>query len=129
MKEWEQPAPDPARYLYRSSLKPHPFMGLKKFTAGRLHQMRSGRSYLRAHPSWSDIDTPTTCPSCGEAPEDFQHAILHCPAKEAARTSHLQGVSDIGPDPPIGSSASLLGALACFISSTSTAFPQVCSRA
>jgi len=44
MKEWEEAAPDLARYPYRPSLKPHPFMGLDKLSAGRLHQMRSGKS-------------------------------------------------------------------------------------
>jgi len=51
MEEWEDAALDSRRYAYRPSLKPHPFMGLSKFDAGRLHQMRSGKSYLRAHPS------------------------------------------------------------------------------
>ena len=88
MGEWEKAAPDPARYAYRPSPKPHPFMGLSKFDAGRLHQRRSCKSYLRTHPSWDD-DGPPTCPSCGEAPEDFEHAILHCSAKEPARTRHL----------------------------------------
>jgi len=71
MEEWELVAPVPPRYEYRPSLKPHPFMGLSKFDAGRLHQMRSGKSYLRAHPSWDD-DGPPTCPSCAEAPESFE---------------------------------------------------------
>jgi len=97
-------------------------MGLNKFTAGRLHQMRSGKSYLRAHPSWSD-DATTTCPSCDEAPETFEHAILCCPAKGPARARDLQGVSDMGPDAPVWSSIPLLGALSRFISSTATAFP------
>jgi len=122
IKEWEESAPDPARYPYRPSIKPHPFMGLNKFTAGRLHQMRSGKSYIRAHPSWSD-DAPTTCPSCDQAPETFEHAILRCPAKGPARARHLQGVSDVGPDAPVWSSVPLLGALSRFISSTATAFP------
>jgi len=73
MEEWNNAAPDPARYPYRPSLKPHPFIGLDRFSAGRLHQMRSGKS---AHPSW-DSDVPTTCPSCLSAPETFEHAILH----------------------------------------------------
>jgi len=115
-------APDPTRYAYRPSFKPHPFMGLPKFEAGRLHQMRSAKSYLRAHPSWDD-DGPTTCPSCSEAPETFNHAILRCPAKEPARTRHLQGVAELGPDAPVWSSAALLGALARFVRSTATAFP------
>ena len=122
MEEWELAAPDPARYAYRPSLRPHPFMGLPKFDAGRLHQMRSGKSYLRAHPSWDD-DGPTTCPSCSEAPETFAHAILDCPAKEPARTRHLQGVTEIGPDAPVWFSAALLGALVRFVRSTATAFP------
>jgi len=125
IKEWEEAAPDPARYPYRPSLRPHPFMGLNKFTAGCLHQMRSGKSYLRGHPSRSD-EAPTTCPNCDEAPETFEHAILQCSTKGAARARHLQGVSDIGPDAPVWSSVPLLGALSRFISSTATAFPRAC---
>ena len=122
MEEWDKAAPDPPRYPYQPSLKPHPFMGRDKFTTGRLHQMRSGKSYLRAHPSW-DSDAPTTCPSCLSSPETFEQAILRCLAKGPARTRHLQGVLHIGPDPPVWSSAALLGALARFIKSTATAFP------
>jgi len=122
MEEWDKAGPDPARYPYQPSLKPHPFMGLDKFSAGRLHQRRSGKSYLRAHPSW-DSDAPTTCPSCLSALETFEHVILLCSAKEPARTRHLQGVRDICPDAPVWSSAALLGSLARFIMSTATAFP------
>ena len=122
MKEGEEAAPDHARYPYPPSLKPHPFMGLDKFSAGRIYQMRSGGCYLRAHSSW-DSDSPDTCPSCQSAPDTFEHAILHCPAKEPSRTRHLQGVLDIGPDTPVWSSAALLGALARFIKSSATAFP------
>jgi len=122
MEDWDRAAPDPARYLYQPSPKHHPFMGLDKFSAGRLHQMRSGKSDLRAHPSLAN-DTPTTCPSCLSAPETFEHAILRCSAKEQARTRHLQGVLDVGPDAPVWSSAALLGALSHFIKSTATAFP------
>jgi len=97
-------------------------MGLPKFDAGRLHPMRSRKSYLRAHPSWDD-EGPTTCPRCSEAPESFEHAILHCSAREPARNRHLQGVSELGPDAPVWSSGALLGALTRFIRSTATAFP------
>ena len=122
MEEWEETAPDPARYKYRPSLKPHPLMGLSKFKPGRLHQMRSGKSYLPGHPSWDD-NGPTTWPHCNETPETFEPAILHCSAKRPARTRHLQGVSELGPDAPVWSSAALLGALARCIRSTATAFP------
>jgi len=121
-KEWEEASPGPARYPYRPSLNPHPFMGLDKFSVGRIHQMRSGKSYLPAHPSW-DSDAPTTCPSCQSAPETFEHAILHCPAKEPSSTRHLQVMLDVCPDAPVWSSGALLGALARFIKSTATAFP------
>ena len=76
MEEWDKAAPDPARYPYRPWLKPHPFIGLDKFSAGRLYQMRSGKSYPRAHPSW-DNEVHATCPRCQSAPETFKHAILH----------------------------------------------------
>ena len=122
LKEWDKAAPDPARYPYRPLLKPHLFMGLDKFSAGRLHQMRSVKSYLRAHPAW-DSDVPATCPTCQSARKSFEHAILHCSAKEPARTRHLQGVLDVGPDARVWSSAARLGALARFIKSTPTAFP------
>ena len=122
MEEWDKAAPDPVRYPFRPSLKPHPFMGLDKFSAGRLHQMRSGKSYLRAHPSW-DSDVPTTCTRCQGAPETFEHAILHCSAKEPSRIRHLQGIHELGPEAPVWSSAALLGALTRFIKPTATAFP------
>ena len=50
----------PRQIEYRPSLKPHPFMGLSKFDAGRLHQMRSGKSYLCAHPSGTTTAQPPT---------------------------------------------------------------------
>lgn len=76
----------------------------------------------RPHLSWDD-DLPTTCPSCGAAPETFKHAIIHCPPKGPLRSHHLHGVSDIGPKAPVWFSASLLGRLARFIKATATAFP------
>ena len=122
MQEWKASGPAPARYPCPPTLKHHPFMGLNKFDAGRLHQMRLGNSYLRAHPSW-DNEGPTTCPRCNESPETFEHAILSCPAKEPARHRHIQAVSDLGPNAGVWASAALLGALSRFISSTRTAFP------
>ena len=50
LRQWSTMAPPPAGYLFMPSLTPHPFMGLSKFLAGRIHQMRSGNSYLAAHP-------------------------------------------------------------------------------
>jgi len=128
MKEWEEATPDPARYPYRPSLKPHSFMGLDNLSTGRLHQIRSGKSYLRAHPSW-DRDVPITCPKGQAAPETFEHAILHCSAKEPSRTRHLQGVLDIGPNARFWSSATLLGPLIASLSLRLQPSPRVCSHA
>ena len=41
-------APD---YLYPAPTRPHRFMHLGKFQASRIHQMRSGISYLAAQPN------------------------------------------------------------------------------
>jgi len=128
IKEWEESAPDPARYPYRPSIKPHPFMGFNKFTAGRLYQMRSGKSYLRAHPSWSD-DAPTTCPSCDEAPETFEHAILHCPVKGPARARHLQGSLTSALTLPSGLPPPCLGPSAASLARQLQPSPRACSHA
>ena len=122
MQECEALVPDPARYPYRPSLKPHAFMGLNKLNGGRIPQMRSGKSYLRAHPSWDNND-PTTCSKCHESPETFQHATLTYPVRGPARTRHPNCVSDLAPATSILLSAALLGALCRFIRSTRTAFP------
>ena len=54
--------PLPDYYPYPLQLSPHPFMGLGKLIAGRIHQMRSQRSYLAAHPSWFNAHDFTLCP-------------------------------------------------------------------
>jgi len=51
-------------------------MGLRKFVAGTIHQMRSGKSYLAAHHSWDNPDPLTTFPHCNEAPQTFKPIIL-----------------------------------------------------
>ena len=50
-KEWTNIAPLPTYYTYPLLLSPHPFMGLGKFVAGRIHQMRPQQGYLAAHRS------------------------------------------------------------------------------
>ena len=113
----------PPYYPYPPSTRPHPFMGLGKFVAGRIHQMRSGKSYLAAHPSWDNPDANTSCPLCSEAPQTFKHAILSCPSSARQRSCLLQGVSDLAPEAPFWSDQQLLIALAAFIRTTATGFP------
>ena len=109
-------------YPYPLRFSPHPFMGLGKFMAGRIHQMRSQKSYLATHPSWCNADESRLCPLCGDEPETFSHAILPYPVKPSARARHLQGVSSVDQDPPLWSSSPLLLGLAAFIRATGTAF-------
>jgi len=115
--------PAPPYYPYPPSTRPHPFMGLGKFVAGRIHQMRSGKSYLAAHPSWEDPGADTSCPLCFEAPQTFKHAILSCPSSARQRSRLLQGVSNLAPEAPIWSDQQLHIALAEFIRTTATGFP------
>src|SRR5437879_4277381 len=99
-------------------------MGLGKFMAGRIHQMRAQKSYLAAHPSWSDGPAPTRlCPCCGEEEETFTHAVLRCPARAPQWARLLQGVTDLAPAAPIWSSPPLLLTRTSYVRSTRTNFP------
>jgi len=113
----------PPYYPYPPTTRPHPFMGLGKFVAGRINQMHSRKSYLAAHPSWEDPDADTSCPLCSEAPQTFKHAILSCPSSARQRSRLLHGVSDLAPEAPVWSDQQLLIALAEFIRTTATGFP------
>jgi len=115
--------PAPPYYPFPPSTRPHPFMGLGKFVAGRIHQMRSGKSYLAAHPSWDNPDAETSCPLCSGAPPTLEHAILSCPSSARERSRLLQGVSDLAPGAPIWFDQQLLVALSEFIRTTATGFP------
>ena len=122
MEHWRsRPLPD--YYPYPLRLSPDPFMGLGKSMAGRIHRMRSQKSYLASHPSWLNANDSPLCPHCWDAPETFSHAILRCPAKGSARVRHLPGVSSLDQDTPLCSSSSHLLSLVAFIMATSTAFP------
>ena len=81
LEEWAALFPTPGYYLHLPALSPRPFMGLGKFVAGRTHQMRAGKSYLAAHPTWRSPDADTSCPSCGSELEPFKHGILSCPSR------------------------------------------------
>jgi len=58
--------PVPSYYPYAACLTPHAFTGLSRFICGRIHQMRSGASYLAAYTSWRNRDSSTLCPFCEE---------------------------------------------------------------
>jgi len=98
-------------------------MGLGKFIAGRIHQIRAQKSYVAAHPSWSSPDVARLCPLWGEDKETFSHAVLRCPEKAAARSRHLQGLTSVGADASLWSSVSLLSSLAAYIRATAINYP------
>ena len=104
LADWRESRPTPDYYTYQLSLLPHNFMGLPKFLAGRLHQMRSSKSYLAAHrPAWQDEHVEPTCPRCSSEEEDFTHAVLSCPPRAWAKTRFLPGVTSLDQESPIWS--------------------------
>jgi len=117
----------PLYYTFPLSFTPHPFMGLGKVMAGRIHQMKAYKSYLAAHPSWSRVDEPRHCPRCGEEEETFNYAILGCQSTSYQRGRLIKGLSDVGPDSPLWSDKELLLALAAFIEAEGTGYPPTCS--
>ena len=76
-------------------------MGLDKFIAGPLHQMRDQKSYLAAHPSWWSEDPDSSCPSCRYEAETFEHAILYCPARSGNRGCYLESSLSLRADSPL----------------------------
>lgn len=101
-------------------VKPHLFMNLDRFVAGRIHQMQSHKSYLCAHLSWMGPNQDPLCPHCEEADETFSHAILFCSAKTTMIKEFLPSVADIMA---FWSLQTLLLQLLKFIHTSHTSFP------
>ena len=99
--------PTPGYSLHPPALAPRPFMGLGKFVAGRIYQMRDGNSYLAAHPTWRSPDADTSCPRSDLEPETFEHAILSCPSRQHSWSRLLHGVTDVGSEAPLWTSLPL----------------------
>jgi len=106
--EWASLFPTAGYYRHPPALQPRPFMGLSKFVVGRIHQMRAGKSYLAAHPTWRSPDADTSCPRCGLEAETFEHAILSCRSRQHSRSRLLHSVTNVGPEAPLWSSLPLL---------------------
>jgi len=123
LTEWASLFPTPGYYLHPPALSPRPFIGLGKFVARRIHQMRARKSYLATHPTLRSPDADTSCPRCGLEPETFKHAILSCPSRQHSRSRLLHCVTDVGHEAPLWTSLPLLKRLATFIGVTSTGFP------
>jgi len=128
IKEWEESAPDPARYPYRPSIKPHPFMGLNKFTAGRLHQMRSGKSYLRAHPSWSDDAPNIPVPAVTRPPRPSSMPYSAAPRRDQPEPATFRGSLTSVPTLPFGLPSPCLGPSAASLARQPQPSPRACSH-
>jgi len=125
LNKWAHLFPMPGYYHHPSALNTRPFMGLGKFVAGCVHQMRAGKSYMAAHPTGRSPDADTCCPRCGLEPATFEHAILSCPSGQRARTRLLHGGTGLCHGNPLWTSAPLLKSLATFICVTSMGFPPI----
>ena len=123
LRQWTSLAPPPPGYSFSPSLTPHPFMALSKFLAGRVQQMRSGKSYLAANPSWFNRELPSLCPRCRASPEIFEHAIFHCKSRSRQNELYIPRLDSLSADSPIWISDHLVADLARFILTTSTGFP------
>jgi len=123
LDDWPRLFPMPWHNHHPPALNPRPFMGLNKFMASQIHQMRAWKGYLATHPTWRTPDANTSCPRCGLEHETFEHTILACLSRHGARSHLLHGVTSICQDAPLSSSLPLLQRLATFISVTCTGFP------
>ena len=124
LQDWVTDAPTPPYYDFPPLLTQHPFMGLGKFVAGRIHQMRAAKSYLAAHTSWFNANPDPTCPRCEEESETFTQAILTCPARTKVRDLLQKDVSSLGPDADLWTEPLLVRALGEYITDTKTGFPR-----
>ena len=123
LAEWDSLCPPPNYYTYPCRLNRHPFMGLEKFIAGRLHKMRAHKSYLAAHPSgWSEDPDPD-CPRCRSSDDTFEHAILKCPARSNHRSRYLEPTLSLQVDSPLWDNKVYLHGLRQYLSATRTRFP------
>jgi hypothetical protein len=99
-------------------------MRLGKFQASRIHQMRSGQSYLAAQPTHNQRDNSTICPACESGEETFEHAALDCPAREPMRQTHCTGLSSVAYNSSLWSSLPELQQFSRFISHSGINFPN-----
>src|SRR5437588_2806860 len=113
-------APD---YLYRAPTRPHRFMHLGRFQASRIHQMRSGISYLAAQPNPYEVDQDRTCRLCMEEEETFHHPAITCPKRDRDRKDICPSLSSITPDFQLWKSLEDLKQFGTFIFRSQINFP------
>ena len=113
-------APD---YPYPAPTRPHRFMHLGKFQASRIHQMRSGISYLAAQPTPYELDQDRTCRLCLEEEETFHHAAITCSKRERDRKDLCPNLLSVAPDSQLWKSFEDLKQFGTFIFRSQINFP------
>ena len=116
-------AQDAPTYVYPVPSRPHHFMKLGKFQALRIHQMRSGRSYLAAHKDPLGQDPDPACRRCWQGEETFHHTAITCSAHDRFRTALCPTVESVEPDSPLWRSPEDLKSFGRFILSARINFP------
>jgi len=72
-------------------------MTLNKSATCRLHQMRAGKSYLKAQKDWRNLEESVLCPRCQNEPKTFIHVVTGCPALASASVGQPDEIFDISP--------------------------------
>jgi len=124
LDEWRCLVLPPSYYTFPLSLTPHPFIGLAKFMAGRIHEMTAHPTYLPSDPSWFRLDGFTHCPRCREEEETFTQAILRCSQHATIESASSKVFLVCALNSPLWASKELLLALAAFIPATATNYPS-----
>jgi len=73
------------------------FMMINKYAASHLHQMRAGKSYLKAQKDWRNPEVSVLCPRCENKPKTFKHIIAAGLALAGARVGQPDEIFDISP--------------------------------
>jgi len=103
-------------------------MTINKFAASCLHQMRAGKSYLKAQKDWRNPEASVLCPRCENEPETFEHVIAYCQALASARVGQPDEILDISLESLIWAENKngwdLIKCLVSFISLNKLNFPS-----
>ena len=91
IEDWARLFPPPSSYHHPPALHLPPFMGLGKFTAGRIHKMRAGKSDQAKDPFWRGPETDTLCRRCSLEPETF--AQVSSPAPHDKAPAHVSSMA------------------------------------
>ena len=103
--------PAPGYCPYPPATHPHLFIALGKFLAGRINQMRSGRSYVAVHISWESPNPDTTCTCCSGAPQSFEHPSSPAPRQPGRDPTSTKGLQISAQRPCSGRTSKCSSAL------------------